>query len=580
MQQPTGEAPSGSRSLEVPSSTSATASHRRSSPTPLLPTSSGPGATLPLPPLPDDIIAEILIRLPQDDPSCLLRALLTCKGWLRIVSDPDFRRRLGLFHPTPPMLGFIPFDHFIPFVQTTGGFIATTVSPFSLPNSLPRPRAMDCRHGRALFFDGHDTIIVWEPMTGVRWDVHVPLVDHFFTPSMAVVCAVNSCDHSCCSGGPFLVVFSTSKGEDLLVFVYSSETGAWVETALIPGISRVFGNVLQRPSVLVGQAIYFLHNHGVRYILECGLDGSYVALVKIPDGMHTHDEGLLLMPAEDGGLGFAGLVESSLSLWSLKEDGHGVSDDSRWLCHRVIGLSNLLPEGQVMNLLGFAEGINAIFIGIDDDIFTVELKPERSRRVCAMENIRGLLPLLSFYTPENAAAIGLREAKESSSVDSMKLCDAVPSEISMVLGQDADSSELKNQKEELCTNTMEVPHGKVRAAEQFEFQGASSIDMMTAVALHEHPADNHKHQKEESDAGSLEMTKEKKIAIADEGQESPRAAKTLAKGEDRQSSSGSARSNQVVSSLDMVVTDRSISALGILVDDNKLLNVNASGCIW
>ncbi|TVU16138.1 hypothetical protein EJB05_39689, partial [Eragrostis curvula] len=201
------------------------------------------------------------------------------------------------------------------------------------------------------------------------------------------------------------------------------------------------------------------------------------------------------------------------------------------------------------------------------------LEPERSRRVCAMENIR-----VGGVTQENAAAIGLREAKESSSVDSMKLCDAVPSEISMVLGQDADSSELKNQKEELCTNTMEVPHGKVRAAEQFEFQGASSIDMMTAVALHEHPADNHKHQKEESDAGSLEMTKEKKIAIADEGQESPRAAKTLAKGEDRQSSSGSARSNQVVSSLDMVVirglvTDRSISALGILVDDNKLLNV-------
>ncbi|TVU33324.1 hypothetical protein EJB05_25134 [Eragrostis curvula] len=115
----------------------------------------------------------------------------------------------------------------------------------------------------------------------------------------------------------------------------------------------------------------------------------------------------------------------------------------------------------------------------------------------------------------------LREAKESSSVDSIELCDAVPSEVSMELGQDAYSSELKNQKEESCSNTMEVPREEETAAEQVEFQGASSIDTMTATALPEHPADNHECRIEEPNAGLLEVTEEKKIAIADEGQEAP-----------------------------------------------------------
>jgi hypothetical protein len=41
----------------------------------------------PLPELFDDAIAEILIRLPPDDPACLVRASLVCKLWRRILSD-------------------------------------------------------------------------------------------------------------------------------------------------------------------------------------------------------------------------------------------------------------------------------------------------------------------------------------------------------------------------------------------------------------------------------------------------------------------------------------------------------------
>ncbi|CAN6357686.1 unnamed protein product [Urochloa humidicola] len=77
------------------------------------------------PDLPDDVIAEILVRLPQDDPSSLLRASLACKAWFRIATGPDFRRRLGSFHQTPPLLGFLRDSCSRP----RSSFTATTACP-------------------------------------------------------------------------------------------------------------------------------------------------------------------------------------------------------------------------------------------------------------------------------------------------------------------------------------------------------------------------------------------------------------------------------------------------------------------
>ncbi|CAN6170728.1 unnamed protein product [Urochloa humidicola] len=47
----------------------------------------------PLPKLIEDAIAEILTRLPPDDPACLQRAAFVCKTWCRVLSDPAFLRR-------------------------------------------------------------------------------------------------------------------------------------------------------------------------------------------------------------------------------------------------------------------------------------------------------------------------------------------------------------------------------------------------------------------------------------------------------------------------------------------------------
>lgn len=51
-----------------------------------------------LPELVDDLVGEILLRVPPGEPACLVRASLVCKSWRHAVSDPAFRRRYRAFH--------------------------------------------------------------------------------------------------------------------------------------------------------------------------------------------------------------------------------------------------------------------------------------------------------------------------------------------------------------------------------------------------------------------------------------------------------------------------------------------------
>ncbi|WVZ50894.1 hypothetical protein U9M48_002101 [Paspalum notatum var. saurae] len=60
-----------------------------------------------LPPLMDELVEEVLLRLPPERPASLVRAGLVCKRWCCLISAPRFRRRFRDFHRSPPMLGFL-----------------------------------------------------------------------------------------------------------------------------------------------------------------------------------------------------------------------------------------------------------------------------------------------------------------------------------------------------------------------------------------------------------------------------------------------------------------------------------------
>ncbi|CAN6315328.1 unnamed protein product [Urochloa humidicola] len=344
--------------------------------------------------LPDDAITEILLHLPQDSPSCLLRASLVCKLWLRIISDVGFLRRLRALHPTPHVLGFFKGLNF------KAEFVPTTASAFSLPGAMPRgcdQFILDCHHGRVLFFDNFG-LLVWDPMTGKRWYVPMPegFPSFFYVgPSAAVVCAADECDHrGChCHGGHFFLVMASAIDPEKFmdshpaVWVYSSETGAWGEPYLV---EQTPYNPSRRPSTLVGRIIYLTLREDL--VLKYDLVKHNLGVLKIPgDLCGLCDFNIIIIPMEDGRMGFASVTDSVLSLWSC--DDHGC-----WALHRVIGLDVLAIDE--IEIVGFGEGMDVIFLynqhsRSDYPYFTIELKSERLRRICKLKYSEIILPLVS-----------------------------------------------------------------------------------------------------------------------------------------------------------------------------------------
>ncbi|CAO1948870.1 unnamed protein product [Urochloa humidicola] len=177
----------------------------------------------------DDVTAEILLRLPPDEPEHLFRAALVCKPWLRILCDPAFRRRYRAYHGAAPLLGLLHR----PQLRFRFRFDSTTSMPdFPHPGADGRlTRPLDCRHGRVLIHmleeDEIAGYLVWNPVSGDRHAVPEPDID-WMARTAAVFCAVDGCDHLDCPDGPFRVAFvGNDDGDIIWATVYSSETGIW-----------------------------------------------------------------------------------------------------------------------------------------------------------------------------------------------------------------------------------------------------------------------------------------------------------------------------------------------------------------
>ncbi|KAF8772922.1 hypothetical protein HU200_005320 [Digitaria exilis] len=281
----------------------------------------------------DDAITEILLRLPPDDPACLVRASLVCKAWRELLTGPAFLRRYCAFHGAPPLLGYSHniYDE-VPYAR----FVAADAraSPFSAP-AFGRLNwwVLECRHGRVLLqsFERHasSNLLVWDPITGVQHQVPVHMT--YFCHTAAVLCGVAGCDHLNCHGGPFLVVSICIPYEEeeeqavdfISACVYSSETGAWTSSPSI----QFDAYIEERPSLLARDALYFTLRQG-RRILKYDLVGQGLLVIDAPD-MFDGIEGIVVA-AEDGGLGLAGLVYGDLHLWSWQAGPCGVADSARF----------------------------------------------------------------------------------------------------------------------------------------------------------------------------------------------------------------------------------------------------------
>ncbi|KAM0827294.1 hypothetical protein ACQ4PT_068289 [Festuca glaucescens] len=257
--------------------------------------------------LPDEVVHEILFRLPPDDPACLARLSLLSKPWRRLLSDPSFHRRYRQFHRKPPMFGFFHELHGKWMIASR--FFPTTGYPQPIPNhSLDGFRVFGCRHGRVLLHDGKVPmqLVVWDPMMGFR---------RFLSPSdhiedwiyvgTAVLYAVDGCDHAACHDGPFRVIFvGVDPNERAVALVYSSETGEWgTPTSELQLVEECYLDMW--PSLLVGDGLHFLLTNEGSQILRYDVHRHHLSLIEMPEGLAGYEWGPILMAAEDDGLGIA-----------------------------------------------------------------------------------------------------------------------------------------------------------------------------------------------------------------------------------------------------------------------------------
>ncbi|XP_040381760.1 uncharacterized protein LOC102721465 [Oryza brachyantha] len=357
------------------------------------------------PELMDELVAEILLRLPPDDPSLAVRASVVCKQWYHLLTDRGFLRRYRAFHRRPPMLGFIrhhlpDHDGSHPCIARFRRFVPTTAFRPADPhhcNWWP----VDCRHGRALFFSNAVELTVWDPMTGDTWRLHEPCITYTYSTA-AVLCAVAGCDHGDCHGGPFVVVFvgTDDRKEIAWACAFSSETGEWTTSA--PCTVHFEEYIDSKPSVLVGDAVYFLGGSG-NSILRYDVGAPGLSVIPPPP---AHENGnVLLTTAEDGALGLVGSgVGSTLHLWSRDDDDdEGVAAaGGGWVKRGVIELQDtVLPLLVPLppQLIGFAEDTDVVFLHTDDGDYGIELNSLRVTKLCGSGNLSNFFPYLSFYCP-------------------------------------------------------------------------------------------------------------------------------------------------------------------------------------
>ncbi|CAL5077333.1 unnamed protein product [Urochloa decumbens] len=291
----------------------------------------------PAPTLMPELVEEILLRVPPDDPATLVRAALVCKPWCRVVASAHFRRRLRDLrrgHAAPLLCD----------LRSRGGseslarFVPTAPSSFRPPRAADFPdlRAHDARHGRVLLHTypygcGHPyfAFLVWDPATDERREIPRPprYPDSW---KATVLCAATTagagvCDHIDCHRGPFAVVFVgiDADGGGMFSCVYSSEAAAWSKPvpAEDPG-----DRVGWERSVLVGNALYFVLEDGDR-ILRYDLGTREISVVELPfvriNQMFSPLEPIELTTMEDGGLGFVRVEESRLCIWSRDDEDVG-----------------------------------------------------------------------------------------------------------------------------------------------------------------------------------------------------------------------------------------------------------------
>ncbi|CAO2163765.1 unnamed protein product [Urochloa humidicola] len=385
----------------------------------------------PPPVLANELVEEVFLRIPPDDPASLVCAAFVCKPWCRVASDPGFRARFRERHrqAAPPVLGVL--------CNLSGRAGAARLVPTSsfrahLPGGRQRWRVLDSRHGRVLLANLDwelgpvgNTLVVWVPVTGDRLELPElpshPKTLRWTSWNAAVLCvgAVGggACDHIDCRRGPFVVTLVGANSDKVSANTYASELGQWSPPASCFQ-EHVDLDYLAR-GALVGNAVHFMceiSNRTLRYeILKYDLCTWEISMIHLPYEPSRWALSVIDLPLcrrrevgprivlttseDDGGLGFATVHDSVLHQWERKAGPDGAAG---WAQKNVTELQTLLPADAMSistELVGFADGVGIFFVQTVNGLFSIDLKSGQVKKVHNDSGIRNVVPYMSFCLP-------------------------------------------------------------------------------------------------------------------------------------------------------------------------------------
>ncbi|XP_006662177.1 uncharacterized protein LOC102703066 [Oryza brachyantha] len=361
--------------------------------------------------MPDDVLAEILLRLPSH-PSSLSHASFVCKRWSRLVQNPSFLCRFRAFHQTPPVLGFFHNSSLgSVFVPTGGppGRIDVDAASISTGGDNGGWWLVDCRHGRVLLRSKDwGEALVWDPMTGASTRITVPGQIHAGgnDHSATVFCAAPAAGADCRSS-PFHVAIVFVRDDGVFGCVYSSLDAAWGELISAP-LPSLLCMIYDEPPALVGGALYWLINGNRMLKFELATQSlatvSRLAPAEMPA---THRWNVRAINLGDDVLGIAFFKDFSLQLWARE-----VADDgaAKWVLRRAIEMNKLLrlpmvPSGELHRMVhiwicGFSGDGNVVVVGTPAGIFQVWLDTlEFKKAPDGTLLVKTVHPYESFYVP-------------------------------------------------------------------------------------------------------------------------------------------------------------------------------------
>jgi hypothetical protein len=187
--------------------------------------------------------------------------------------------------------------------------------------------------------------------------------------------------------------------------VYSSQVGAWgdlVSVQLDVILNCDWNRIDLRSGALVGDGVHFLLAlSGGGKIVKYNLGTHCFSTIDLPV---LESKDVVLMSTEDGLLGLASTRASTLYLWSRMVNGEGVAG---WVQCRVVELPKVSPVTAAIRsakAIGFAEGVNVIFVSTNVGTFIINLNTRLAKKVSrAIDNL--VIPFTGFKTPGMVLAL-------------------------------------------------------------------------------------------------------------------------------------------------------------------------------